>query len=45
MNKNIVRDCEQLFEVNYMLTGGGQIKPYKIRVYSIFTNKSIGKNI
>lgn len=45
MNKNIVRDCEQLFEVNYMLTGGGSKKPYKIRACERFRKLSIDKNI
>ena len=42
MNKNSL----SFYSVNYKLIGGGgQIKPYKIRVYSIFINKSIDGNI
>ena len=29
--------------INYMLTGGGLEKPYKIRNYKEFRNKSIDK--
>ena len=39
------RDSNKLLRVNYKLIGGGRIKPYRIRVYNMFTNKSIDENI
>ena len=37
VNKNAIKN------VNYMLIGGGLEKPYKIRRYKEFKNKSIDK--
>lgn len=40
------KDSNKLLKVNYKLIGGGgQINPYKIRIYSILVNKSIDENI
>ena len=40
MLKNIYTS-NYIMNINYMLTGGGLEKPYKIRNYKEFKNKSI----
>ena len=40
---NKINDFRIIKNINYMLTGGGLEKPYKIRRYKEFKNKSIDK--